>query len=166
MWHQNTIQIIGFVIFNACTFAYSIFQTTQIGGALSNPAYPKIQTLFSTSQLYPYLIAISVILGISLVGFSYLAYKLYLEFGWKIYKKIGADPEMKSMYRTYQIFLMVLKLDFFFFLAFSIQFVVLVLNPNDPEYALTIIAIPVTVIVLIFAVYGVLFIHWTVDCFN
>jgi hypothetical protein len=28
--------------------------------------------------------------------FSFLAYKLYLEFGWQIYKKIGADLTMRG----------------------------------------------------------------------
>lgn len=60
-----------------------------------------------------------------------------------------------AMYRTYQIFLTMLKLDFFFFVAFGIQFLVLVLNPSDPEFSFTIIAIPVLVIVILFAVFGV-----------
>lgn len=60
-----------------------------------------------------------------------------------------------DMYRTYQIFLMILKLDFFFFFSFSIQFLVLVLNPNDPEFGLTIFAIFATVAVIALAVYGV-----------
>lgn len=103
----------------------------------------------------PAMISISAILGVTLIGFTYLSWKLFLEFGWRIYKKIGADPEMKSMYRTYQVFLMVLKLDFFFFLAFAVQFLVLVLRTQDAEFALTIFAIPATVVVLLFAVYGV-----------
>jgi hypothetical protein len=49
-------------------------------------------------QLTPFLIAISTILGIGVAVFFGLCFKLYLEFGWKIYKKIGADPKMKSMY--------------------------------------------------------------------
>ena len=40
-------------------------------------------------------------------------------------------------------------------MAFSVQFLVLVLNPNDFEFALTILAIPVTIVVLFLAVYGV-----------
>lgn len=35
---------------------------------------------------------------ISTIVFVFLAYKLYLEFGWHIYKKIGADLAMRGTY--------------------------------------------------------------------
>jgi hypothetical protein len=58
------------------------------------------------------------------------------------------------MYRDHQLFLMLLKLDVFFFVAFSLQLVVLVLDPSDIEFTLTIAAIPLSVIILMLAVYA------------
>lgn len=143
--HKNTIQTIGFVIFNYCVFAYSVFQYFQI---------TNIDGIHSLNQIKIPLIMIPSVSGAFSLLFSFLAFKLYLEFGWKIYKKIGADPKMREMYRWYQIFLMMLKLDLFFFIAFCAQFLYLVLQQNDPEYALTIAALPIAVIIIVLAVYG------------
>lgn len=59
------------------------------------------------------------------------------------------------MYRAYQVFLLMLKLDFFFFVGFTVQFLVLVLNSNDSEFGLTIAAIPIVLLVILAAIYGV-----------
>ena len=50
-----------------------------------------------------------------------LSFKLYQQFGWNIYKKIGADIAMQKIYRTMLIFVMLLKLDLFFVLLLSIE---------------------------------------------
>lgn len=54
-----------------------------------------------------------------------------------------------------QIYIALLKFDFFFFIAFTVQFIVIVaaVDKKDVEFALTIAAIPVTILILIMAGY-------------
>ncbi|KAF9286797.1 hypothetical protein BGZ68_002549 [Mortierella alpina] len=159
---QNTIELIGIVIFNVCCFAYSIFEISQIRNSLENGGAagffdPPSRATELQSSLQPFLIVDVCVIGISQCLVTWLAYQLFQEFGWKIYKKIGADPNMKKMYRAYQIYLVLIKVDLFFFVGFSIQFIYLALTRRgqDPEYWLTIIVLPLTVLILYIAVYAV-----------
>ena len=53
----------------------------------------------------------------------------------------------------FQIYITLLKFDFFFFLSFTVQFLVVVVDIKNVEFGLTVAALPVTVIVLILAGY-------------
>ncbi|KAJ3020971.1 hypothetical protein HKX48_009444 [Thoreauomyces humboldtii] len=156
IWHENTIQMISAVLFNACVCFYSIFQYKQMIGLVTQSVIQDgiVMTAADENTLKATLLAIPIVLGVFSLLFAFCAYKMYLEFGWKMYKKIGADPKMRDMYRTYQIFLTFLKLDIFFVLGFGIQFLVLVIQPSDPEFAITIAAIPIMLVVFVVAAYG------------
>jgi hypothetical protein len=78
------------VAFNACLFAYSILQLTQLRTALDGIVNgPQAYDL-----IFPLLVTSCVVLAVFTLLFAWLSFKLYLEFGWKIYKKIGASPAM------------------------------------------------------------------------
>jgi hypothetical protein len=100
---KNTIQIIGLCICNVGLLIYGAVQIEQIQeavdlldgiGALDNDLW---------DQTKPILIAIPCILGLTSVLMIGVAWKLYDEFAWTIYKHISADLRMKRRYLTYQV---------------------------------------------------------------
>lgn len=91
--------MIGIVVFNFCCFAYSIFEITQTRESLSKSLIyfePAGSAELLNQSLVPFLGANVVVIGLSQCAVTWLSYQLFQEFGWKIYKKIGADPRMKS----------------------------------------------------------------------
>ena len=140
---KNTIQIIGLCIYNVGLLIYGAVQMEQINQAVNRQIW---------NQTKPFLIAIPVILAFGTGFLSVAAWKLYDEFAWTIYKHISADLRMKRRYLTFQIYIALLKFDFFFFLGFTVQFVVIV-QTHKSEFALTIAAIPVTIFILVMAAF-------------
>ncbi|KAH8700575.1 hypothetical protein BGW36DRAFT_395637 [Talaromyces proteolyticus] len=148
---KNTIQIIGLCICNVGLLIYGAVQIEQIQDAVASLHHYLDDDLWQKAK--PILIAIPCILAFTSILMVFVAWKLYDEFAWTIYKHISADLRMKRRYLTYQIYIALLKFDFFFFLGFTVQFVVIVTGKTDTEFALTLAAIPVTIIILFFAAY-------------
>ncbi|KAI9299442.1 hypothetical protein BJ944DRAFT_172376 [Cunninghamella echinulata] len=73
-------------------------------------------------------IALTVLLALFAISFTFVSYKIMAEFGWVIYKKIGADIAIQKMYVIFQYFVLCLKINIFVeFLVlcfYLIQFVI------------------------------------------
>ncbi|KAL8950420.1 MAG: hypothetical protein Q9222_003535, partial [Ikaeria aurantiellina] len=148
---KNTIQVIGLGLYNVGLLIYAAVQMDQIQEAIDLLADHNDIDRSVWDDERPYLIAIPCIIGLGTVLMAIIAWKLYDEFAWTIYKHISADLRMKRRYLTFQIYIALLKFDFFFFLGFTIQFVVVVVDHHNIEFYLTIAAIPVTIIILVMA---------------
>ncbi|MCJ1229814.1 hypothetical protein MMC12_006484 [Toensbergia leucococca] len=146
---KNTIQVIGLCIFEGPLLIYAAIQLDQIKDAVNNLGGFIHMDVWTMTR--PYLVAIPCIIALFGCAMSAIAWKLYDEFAWTIYKHISADLRMKRRYLTFQIYIALLKFDFFFFLGFTIQFVVIVVKKKDIEFSLTLAAIPVTIIILLMA---------------
>ncbi|KAI9806482.1 MAG: hypothetical protein M1833_003669 [Piccolia ochrophora] len=144
---KNTIQIIGLCFYNLALLIYGAVQIDQIKDAV-------VEDDKVWGKTHPFLVAIPCVVALITVVMSGVAWKLYDEFAWTIYKHISADLRMKRRFLTYQIYIALLKFDFFFFLGFTVQFVVIVLGKaRDKEFYITIAAIPVTILILVLAAY-------------
>lgn len=155
---KNTIQIIGVCIANLALLVYTAIQVDQIRMAITvlasfNALAPGISSHELWGDIKAFLIATPAIIALATVGMAFCAWKLYQEFAWDILKNIGADYRMKKRFLHYQIYIALLKFDFFFFLGFIIQFVVVVAKKSDPEFKVTVASIPVTIAILLAAAY-------------
>jgi Na+/glutamate symporter len=99
--HKNSIQIIGFILFTLCATGYAIFQASSITNTIKDPESNPGSTLnFADTQQKSIMLSLLLVVPIIMAFFDLVyiisGYKLYQEFGWKIYKTIGADPEIRG----------------------------------------------------------------------
>ncbi|KAI5864673.1 hypothetical protein GGS23DRAFT_561343 [Durotheca rogersii] len=149
---KNTIQIIGLCIANLAFLVYSALQIDQIREAIAIlKGFNAFEDLEVWAEVQGVLIAIPCIIALVTVVMSFISWKLYQEFAWDILKHIGADYRMKKRFLHYQVYIALLKFDFFFFIGFTIQFLVVVGGKTNVEFGLTTAAVPVTIAILLCA---------------
>jgi hypothetical protein len=102
---KNTIQVIGVCIYNVGMVIYASVEISQVDEAVellehANP--PSIQ-VGTADILKPFLIAAPCVIALGTVLLAGIAWKLYDEFAWTIYKHISADLRLKRRFLTYQV---------------------------------------------------------------
>jgi len=115
-------------------------QDTMASSSLSSTATIPINVLTTI---------IPIVISVAEVAYIALGWKIYHEFGWGVYKFLGADRRIKKMYATYQIYECLLKFDVFFWVAFSVQFIWLVLQDTQVEFYITCAALPFSILLLV-----------------
>jgi len=141
---RNTLQFIFLTIFNGLLLMYSVIQKSEILSAV-----PSTTTGITDISVNALTTIIPVVIGVAEVAYIALGLKIYREFGWQVYKLLGADRSVKRMYMHFQIFICLTKFDVFFWIGFSVQWIFLVLKSNDAEYYITVAALPLSLLLLI-----------------
>jgi len=154
---KNTIQIIGICAYNVAILVYTAIQLGQIKDAVATLVslnHIRQDHIFFWNQVRPYLVAVPCVIALGTALLFLISWKLYEEFAWTIYKQISADLRLKRRYLVYQIYIALLKFDFFLFLGFEVQFLVIVIHTNDIEFILTCVSVPIIILLLLLAGYS------------
>lgn len=107
--NRNTIQIIGLCLYNYGMLIYAAIEMNQVNQAVTFLVSQGEMDTRAWHFLNPSLIAAPCIIALGSVLMSFIAWKLYQEFAWDIYKSISADLRMRHRYLTYQVGKLVLK---------------------------------------------------------
>jgi len=146
VYNRNTLQVFCLTAFNLSFMVYSIIQIgeiREIGGVVSE------QTGISNIPINVLTTIIPCVIAAAELAYIGLGWKIYTEFGWQVYKFLGADRQIKKMYAHFQVFECLVKFDVFFWVAFCVQLIWLVLQKQDWEYYVTVAALPLSIIVLV-----------------
>ncbi|KAH9821227.1 hypothetical protein DFH28DRAFT_951869 [Melampsora americana] len=155
LFNKNVVQLISLCLFNVLMSAYGAVLPRQIKRALTNPggavswngaregtSCNMYVSCYGVQYLYGdiqgWIIAIPVITGVCSCLLGYLTWLIYKEFGWDIFKQIGADLRLKRIIQQKYVFYMLQKFNLFFFIGFSLQFLILSGAMSSLEKAFTI----------------------------
>ncbi|CAG8466520.1 4381_t:CDS:2, partial [Dentiscutata heterogama] len=121
MYNQNSMQVIAIVVINFLFALNGIIQWVEVKKWFTDFDLDCPGRLPLHTQFVKYDLPLIIALFLFSIAMGFLCWKLYRQYGWNIYKKIGADVEMQTTYRTYLIYLLLLKLDAMFILGLSIE---------------------------------------------
>lgn len=132
---SSTLQLIAVALFSLALAVYSIVQHTQAKGSYNFVDFDKLEKMsdemkkdgkekIRAENSRPEGVEITIIVLSFLFSFGWMiiSLRLYKIFGWNVFKQLGADVGVKNRLKLYQIFLTLLKIDFFFFISFTMQF--------------------------------------------
>jgi len=134
---KNIIQVLGLCLFNTLFLVYSFIEIIEI------------KSLVAARVVGILIWVIPGMIGLTELVYLSTTYWIYSEFGWSIYKTFGPNLAVKRAHAWYQYFLCLLKFDYFFFIAFCLQLVLLVLDQSHLERWMTVAAVPTAFILLI-----------------
>ncbi|CAG8733881.1 9074_t:CDS:2 [Dentiscutata erythropus] len=121
MYNQNSMQVIAIVVLNFLFALNGIIQWVEVKKWFIDFEEDCPGRLPLHTQFVKYDMPLIIALFAFSIAMAFLCWKLYRQYGWNIYKRIGADVNMQTNYRTYLIYILLLKLDAMFILGLSVE---------------------------------------------
>ncbi|KAF9897864.1 hypothetical protein BX616_004857, partial [Lobosporangium transversale] len=124
--HKNSLQLVAFTLFEWCMVSYSGLQIWQHDQLVKDIGISD-ELLIHLGDIKTRTILFSQF-GVQVtacIGITLLTWRLYSEFGWLVFQKLGADVSLRKMMKEYRLLFTLLKLDAFFFFGYAIQIAIL-----------------------------------------
>ena len=157
---KSMLQYATAVVFNWALATYTIVQSSQASDILSKLSLSNAPDNLTVHPTKTIELAITITMFCFCPCLTFLGYKLYKVFGWSLYKELGADVEVKSQLIYYNMYMLLMKLDSYFFLGFALQYVILIQflgsgGTNNQTIITACVSLPGTVLALITAYYAI-----------
>ncbi|OSS43579.1 hypothetical protein B5807_11775 [Epicoccum nigrum] len=146
---RNNLQLFGICIFNMGVFTFAVMRINQthvisqtLPDNIAAGNKPFVKDVPFWSKVQPALIVNAIIPGVCMIASWLLTFKLNREFAWAIYRHISGSLSIRRKYLTYQVLLVVMKLEAYFVIAFIVVYGLIDVHYELPEFPLTIAIIP------------------------
>lgn len=148
---KNILLLLMLCAFYACMLIYTGIQYNEVRVIVGDILIGHWKTATRATN-----IATICVLAATLVIQLYLILAhLTKHLKWFSFKTIGADLYIKRMYQVFQIHRALLMFSFFFFLGFTIQFIIIMVqDKSSTEFILTVLVIPLTIVILVLSDLG------------
>ncbi|GBB84642.1 hypothetical protein RclHR1_11200005 [Rhizophagus clarus] len=157
VFFQNTIEVISIAIINVCLIFFAGVQIYQSNKWITR-VNSQIELDAMDTPLTRDVITWEALQLVLMIGFTcasiVFGYKLYKQFGWNIYKEIGANIQMQRMYRTYLVFLLLLKLELLLLMGFQILNLVFLFSDDTGDDQTTTIIIQSIMVASVIPIVG------------
>lgn len=153
--NKNVNQLVGLCLFNIAMSVYGAILPRQINHTIE-PLSPGSLSADQFQSIQWRVIVVPAISGLCSIILFLLTWYFYREFGWDMYKQLGADIKLRKALRIKYTFYMLQKFNLFFLIGFCIQTVLFhVPNPTVEDIVLPSSALLVSFFVVLLATVAV-----------
>ncbi|KAJ5176783.1 uncharacterized protein N7482_002660 [Penicillium canariense] len=148
---KNTFQLVGLCICNFGLLAYGVLQMNEIKDTITTMVADSARSNEIWAMYRIELILVPVLLGLGTTVMIFVTWKLRAEFSWSIYKNISADLQMNRRYTIYQVYIALLKFDWFFIFGTQLQILLSIQHLQNDQFIINAASVPVAILALVLA---------------